>query len=139
MLPISLHSALTTTAHGNARQTAIVYCEDNFTRFDGKTANGLVRSSKKSRILSVIDSSLAGRDAGAALGEATAGIPIVADLASALAAADTLPDLLIFGLAPLSGLMSEADRAVVLAAIAAGISVVSGLHEFLSDDPQISA
>lgn len=140
MLPGSLHTILDSVAPPtDARQSAIVYCEGNFARIDGKTANGLVRSSERYRILSVIDSTLTGEDAGIALGEAAAGIPLVADLTAALAASDDLPDVLIFGLAPLSGLMSEADRAVVLAAVAAGIGVVSGLHEFLVDDPEISA
>ncbi len=125
--------------NSDARQTAVVYCEGNFNRIDGKTANGLVRSSEKYRILSVIDSTLAGNDAGIALGTADAGIPIVANLAAAVLAARQLPDVLVFGLAPLSGLMSKEDRAVVLAAVNAGISVVSGLHEFLSDDPEFSA
>lgn len=140
MLPDSLQAIFdTTTPPDDARQSAVVYCEGNFTRVDGKTANGLVRSSQRYRIFSVIDSTRAGEDAGTALGEAAAGIPIVADLGAALAAADALPDVLIFGLAPLSGMMSEADRAVVLAAVAAGIGVVSGLHEFLADDPEIAA
>ncbi|AMC99424.1 DUF1611 domain-containing protein [Halomonas chromatireducens] len=140
MLPDSLQAILgSATPPDDARQSAVVYCENNFTRIDGKTANGLVRSSERYRILSVIDSTLTGEDAGSALGEAAAGIPIVADLSAALTAADSLPDVLIFGLAPLSGLMSEADRAVVLAAVAAGVGVVSGLHEFLADDPEISA
>lgn len=140
MLPDSLYVFFdTTTPPHDARQSAVVYCEGNFTRVDGKTANGLVRSSQRYRIFSVIDSTRAGEDAGTALGETAAGIPIVADLEAALAAADVLPDVLIFGLAPLSGMMSEADRSVVLAAVAAGIGVVSGLHEFLADDPEIAA
>ena len=47
------------------RPTAVVYCEANFGRTDGKTANGLVRHSERYEILSVIDSTCAGRDAGA--------------------------------------------------------------------------
>lgn len=49
--------------------TAIVYCEGNFAALDGKTANGLVRSSEKYRILSVIDSEKAGLDTGMVLDE----------------------------------------------------------------------
>ena len=41
--------------------TAIVYCEGNFGKIDGKTANGLVRHSQAYRILSVIDSTSAAR------------------------------------------------------------------------------
>ena len=49
-----------TPAHGSDQPTAVVYCEANFGRTDGKTANGLVRSSERYRILSVIDSTQAG-------------------------------------------------------------------------------
>lgn len=120
------------------RPSAVVYCQGQFTRIDGKTANGLVRSSERYRILAVIDSTLASQDAGTALGDAVAGIPVVADLAAALALAER-PDVLIVGLAPLSGLLSGPDRAAVLGAVDAGLHVVSGLHEFLADDPEISA
>ncbi|WP_249975848.1 DUF1611 domain-containing protein [Vreelandella olivaria] len=140
MLPSSLKAIFNAdSGNDDSRQSAIVYCEANFTRIDGKTANGLVRSSERYRILAVIDSTMAGKDAGVALGTEAAGIPIVSDLQAALLAADIRPDVLIFGLAPLSGLMSKADRSVVLDALDAGISVVSGLHEFLADDPEMAA
>ncbi|MEO0916222.1 MAG: DUF1611 domain-containing protein, partial [Pseudomonadota bacterium] len=48
-------------------RTAVVYCEGNFGRIDGKTANGLVRYSQAYRILSVIDSTAVGRDSGQVL------------------------------------------------------------------------
>ena len=46
--------------------SAIVYCEGNFAKIDGKTANGLVRHSEAYRILSVIDSTHSGKDSGLA-------------------------------------------------------------------------
>lgn len=49
------------------KETAIVYCENNFGTMDGKTANGLVRSSRKFEIVGVIDSKKAGLDAGECL------------------------------------------------------------------------
>ena len=115
--------------------TAVVYCEANFGAVDGKTANGLVRHSEKYEIVSVIDSEKAGRDAGEVLGERARGIPICADLASAIAAARRVPDVFIFGIAPASGLLSVHERGVVLEAMAGGMDIVSGLHEFLGDDP----
>lgn len=44
-----------------ARQpkTAIIYCEENFGRIDGKTANGLIRYSENYKIIAVIDSTKA--------------------------------------------------------------------------------
>ena len=119
--------------------TAVVYCEGNFGAIDGKTANGLVRHSEKYKILSVIDSTQAGLDSGAALGGDSNAIPICRDLTEALAIAVGVPDYLIFGIAPASGMLSPADRRLVLKAISLGMGIVSGLHEFLNDDPEFAA
>jgi uncharacterized NAD-dependent epimerase/dehydratase family protein len=121
------------------RSTAIVYCEANFGAPDGKTANGLVRHSETYEILSVIDSAQAGLDAGSVLGEKPNGIAVCRDLAEAVAHAGGAPDYFIFGVAPTSGLLSALERGVVLEAIAAGMNVVNGLHEFLNDDPEFAA
>lgn len=135
-------------ARAAVQPTAVIYCEGNFGKVDGKTANGLVRSSDRYRIVAVIDSTQAGADAGIALSGEHAGIPVVASLAAAIAAVaqgsddiagwPSRPDALIFGLAPLSGLMSPSDREAVLEAVTAGLDVVSGLHEFLNDDLEIA-
>lgn len=119
--------------------TAVVYCEGNFGAIDGKTANGLVRCSENYEILSVIDSTRAGQDAGAVLGDAPNGIPVYRDLEEALAHADRSPDYLIFGMAPASGMLSLQERGVVLEAIRRGLNIVNGLHEFLNDDPEFAA
>ncbi len=121
------------------RPTAVVYCEGNFADIDGKTANGLVRSSERYRIVAVIDSTQADQDAGQVLDGFDVGIPIVSSLTDAIRVMGERPELFIFGLAPLSGLMSRPERAAVLEAILAGLDIVSGLHEFLNDDPEISA
>lgn len=122
-----------------ARPTAVVYCEANFGRLDGKTANGLVRSSERYEIISVIDSTRSGLDAGVVLDEKPNGIPVVNDMAEALTLAAGIPDFFIFGMAPSSGMLSPVERALVLDAISIGMSIVNGLHEFLNDDPEFAA
>ncbi|MFN3233400.1 MAG: DUF1611 domain-containing protein [Alphaproteobacteria bacterium] len=119
--------------------TAIVYCEGNFGAPDGKTANGLIRHSEKYKILSVIDSQKTGQDSGVVLGDAPNAIPICRDLADAIAQAGDMPGYFIFGVAPLSGMLSPHERGVVLDAIALGMNIVNGLHEFLNDDPEFAA
>lgn len=119
--------------------TAVVYCEGNFGELDGKTANGLVRHSDRYQVLSVIDSRRAGSDAGAVLDGAPNGIPVHRDLRAAIAALGGAPDHFIFGVAPASGLLSPTERAVVLDAIALGMHIVNGLHEFLNEDPEFVA
>jgi len=119
--------------------TAVVYCEGFFGTCDGKTANGLVRHSEKYEILSVIDSSKVGLDAGAYLDDKPNGIPVCADLAEAIALAGGVPDFFILGMAPLSGMLSPRERDVVLDAMGRGMSIVNGLHEFLNEDPEFVA
>jgi len=119
--------------------SAVVYCEGQFGEQDGKTGNGLVRHSEKYAILSVIDSRCAGSDAGTHLDGIPNGIPVVASLAAAIADAGEVPDYLICGLAPADGLLSGAQRVVLLDGIARGMHVINGLHEFLNDDAEFVA
>lgn len=119
--------------------TAIVYCEAQFGEQDGKTANGLVRHSEKYKILSVLDSHQAGRDAGTFLDGVANDIPILRDLAEAIAHAGSVPDYLICGVAPADGLLSDEQRIVLLDGISRGMHVINGLHEFLNDDAEFVA
>ncbi len=128
-----------TRATAGSRPTAIVYCEGQFGAIDGKTANGLVRHSDKYRVLSVIDSHKAGLDTGVILGGRPNAIPVCRDLADAVGQGGVAPDYLILGMAPATGMLSPRERVVVLEAIEHGLSIVSGLHEFLSDDPELVA
>ena len=67
------------------------------------------------------------------------GIPIYRDLGTALAHAGRAPNHLIFGIDPASGMLSPAERRLLLRASGYGINIVNGLHEFLNDDPEFKA
>jgi uncharacterized NAD-dependent epimerase/dehydratase family protein len=134
--PESVHDAVASLPLGTS---AVVYCEGQFGEQDGKTANGLVRHSEKYEILSVIDSCQAGADTGTFLDGAANGIPVLTDLAEAIAHAGRVPDYLICGVAPADGLLSPAQRVVLLDGIARGMHIISGLHEFLTDDAEFVA
>lgn len=121
---------------------AVVYCEGAFNTTNGKTAHGLVRFSQRYRVLSVIDSRHAGQDAGMILDQRNSGIPVLFALEEAVTSAGTLgQDLqfLVIGLAPDGGRLSPQARSDVCQAIELGMNVDSGLHDFLSEDPEISA
>lgn len=115
-------------------EPAVVYCEKSFGSMDGKTANGLVRFSQKYNIVAVVDSEKAGMDAGEVLDGLTNGIPICKTLSEALGQLEIPPLHFIIGMAPLTGMLSEADRTVLFQAMEQGMNIVNGLHEFLTED-----
>jgi uncharacterized NAD-dependent epimerase/dehydratase family protein len=122
-----------------AGTSAIVYCEGQFGEQDGKTANGLVRHSEKYQILGVIDSKHTGADAGMLLDGAANGIPVLGSLDEAIGCIGEVPDYLICGVAPADGLLSAAQRKVLLDGVASGMHIINGLHEFLNDDVEFVA
>ncbi|KZN30854.1 EBNA-1 nuclear protein [Pseudoalteromonas luteoviolacea CPMOR-2] len=119
--------------------TAIIYCEANFTKSDGKTANGLIRHSSKFRILSVIDSEMAGLDSGLVLDNKRNGIPIYSSLNEAFEMTNEPINFFIYGLAHSNGLLSNSDRQVMLEAMSLGMNIVNGLHQYLNDDSEFIA
>jgi uncharacterized NAD-dependent epimerase/dehydratase family protein len=118
---------------------AIVYCQGAFNTPNGKTANGLVRFTRRYRVLCVVDATYAGRDAGEVLDGKPCGIPILPDMATALRETGTQAQYFVIGIAPDGGRLPSQAREDVASALAAGLHVDSGLHDFLSDDPRLAA
>ncbi len=119
--------------------TALVLCDGYFRTPNGKTAHGLVRGSDRYRILGLVDPPTAGRDAGEALDGKARGIPIYASISEALERCSAKPDYAIVGVATAGGVFTPGLRALLLEAIERGLSIVNGLHEFASDDGELSA
>ncbi|MDZ7289907.1 MAG: DUF1611 domain-containing protein [candidate division KSB1 bacterium] len=115
---------------------ALVLCEGAFGTLNGKTAHGLVRFTNRYKILGVIDSTHAGRDAGEILDGKPCGIPIYANLAAALAVHHGKVEYFVIGLAPDGGMLPASYHSIIAEAIHAGLNIDSGLHEFLSDEPE---
>ncbi|WP_083464379.1 DUF1611 domain-containing protein [Phaeobacter sp. 11ANDIMAR09] len=134
--PIHMRVSMSETTHNT--KTAIVYCEGNFAEVDGKTANGLVRHSETYEVLAVIDSKYEGQDSGQILDGVANQIPVLGNLHQVKECQKTLPQTLIYGMAPSSGTLSKDDRKVILDAISLGMNIVIGLHEYLSDDFEIA-
>ncbi len=116
------------------KETALIYCENQFGLVDGKTATGLVRHSEIYTIVGVIDSSLAGKDAGEELGEEKNGIPIFINLEDALSKLANIPDCYIYGKAPIDAYISDEERTLIIEAMENGMDIINGLHQFFSED-----
>ena len=120
------------------KERALVYCENQFGLVDGKTAAGLVRHSDTYTIVGVLDSSLAGKDAGEELGDKKNGIPIFASLDEALDSLPEVPNCYIYGKAPLDAYISPEERLLVLEAMETGMDIINGLHQFFSEDREFA-
>jgi len=120
-----------------AEGNAIVYCEGAFGTTNGKTAHGLIRRSERYKVICVVDSRCAGADAGQLLDGKPCGIPVHGDIPSAIAGAGESgapATHLVVGLAPDGGRMTAHCRDDIAAAIELGLNIVSGLHDFVSED-----
>jgi uncharacterized NAD-dependent epimerase/dehydratase family protein len=129
---------MSTFPEGNA----IVYCRGAFGTTYGKTAHGLVRRTARYRVLSVVDDKLAGKDAGIVIDGVPADIPIFADIPQAVEASRKTPHPathLVIGLATDGGYIPNDVKVDIAHAITLGLSIDSGLHEFLSEDPTVAA
>ncbi len=98
-----------------------------------KTASCLIRY-RPEEVVAVLDSAHRGGDIHALLGVGR-GLPIIGSLSEAPAGANTL----VIGIAPPGGKIPQPWRAIILEAIERGMEVVSGLHDFLSDDAEFAA
>jgi len=119
-------------------ETALVLCEASFNRTGGKTAAGLVRHSLRFEIVGILDSTLAGKDAGEILDGKRAGIPIFSSVTDAFGKLKKKPDYLIIGVATVGGMLPKAFRPAIREALKNGVNIISGLHEWLALDPEFS-
>jgi uncharacterized NAD-dependent epimerase/dehydratase family protein len=97
-----------------------------------KTASCVIRY-KPEEVVALLDTTQPGKTSQELLGIGGA-IPVVAKLADAPGA-----NTLLIGIAPAGGKLPAAWRSILLEAIDRGMNLVSGLHDFLSNDPEISA
>jgi uncharacterized NAD-dependent epimerase/dehydratase family protein len=104
---------------------------------DAKTAHGLIRGSERFTIIGVVDGpETAGEDAGILLDGEKRNIPVFVSFKEAILQIPSI-DFLIIGVATVGGILPSNMLEVVIEAINAGVSIVNGLHEYLSDKPAL--
>lgn len=111
---------------------ALLLAHDKLDPLWAKTAVCILRYNP-GRAVAVVDRSNAGKDAGAFVGAVGKDIPIVSSVKAGLRFS---PDELIIGIAPVGGRLPDAWRDDIRTALERGMTVISGLHQFLADDPE---
>ncbi len=120
----------------DVRTPTVVLAEGEFGGTGGKTANGVTLHSEIFDVKVVIDSNAAGQLAEDVLGTDTGeDIPVVASMEEAL---EQVPQAtaLVIGVAPAGGNLPPEWQSDIKTAMRHGCSVISGLHVFLSEDPE---
>lgn len=116
--------------------TAIVLTGGLLKTGDAKTAHGLIRESIRFKIVGIVDEKNAGYDAGILLDGKHRGIPVFKNIADAL---PLNPDYCVVGVATTGGVFPESMITDVKQAIENRISIVNGLHDYLSERADIVA
>jgi len=112
----------------------LVIAEGSFGPETSKTANSAVRYLPE-RVVAVLDSKAPGSTVQEVLGFGGS-IPVVKTFEDGLKLG---PTAIMIGIAPAGGQLPPAWRGWLLTAIDRGMSIWSGLHTFIGDDPEFSA
>jgi uncharacterized NAD-dependent epimerase/dehydratase family protein len=113
----------------------VILTEGQFAAHNAKTAFGVIRFGTEP-VVAVLDSTIAGRNASEWLPGHD--IPAVATLDEALKLPRP-PTALLIGIAPTGGKLPAEWRSTILAALGSGLDVLSGLHQFVGEDPEFAA
>lgn len=122
---------MTVSSPGNHR--FLIIADGAFEPMTSKTANSCIRYFPE-RIVGVLDRRQAGRTVQDVLGFGGA-IPVVGDFEQGLALGGGATAVLV-GIAPPGGRLPEEWRAWIRLAIERRLEIWSGLHTFISDDPE---
>ena len=126
----------------DSERRIVILAEGQFGPHHGKTAMGVIRYGPDP-IVAVVDSTNATRNVREWLGDKPRfDIPIVATLDEALkigADAGKPATAMLIGIAPTGGKLPQSWRDTIIAAIEAGLDILSGLHTMIGDDPEFAA
>jgi uncharacterized NAD-dependent epimerase/dehydratase family protein len=121
------------------KSTAIVITGGYLDTSQAKTAHGLIRGTDRFSILAVIDEKNAGRDAGEVLDRQKRNIPVYSSIADFVTKGRQKAQYCIIGVATKGGLIPQSLRDQLKEALQNGISLVNGLHEYISDIPELAS
>jgi uncharacterized NAD-dependent epimerase/dehydratase family protein len=103
-----------------------------------KTAHGLIRGTDRFTIVGVIDDKHPSKDAGELLDGKKRNIPVYASIPDFIKTSSTKAAYCIVGVATKGGLIPDSLRVLLKEALTHGLGIVNGLHEYVSDIPELA-
>jgi uncharacterized NAD-dependent epimerase/dehydratase family protein len=104
----------------------------------GKTAHGLIRGTERFNILAVIDEKFAGKDAGEILDGRKRNIPVYDSISNFVKSSKEKAKYCIIGVATKGGVIPDSLRKLLKEALDNGLGLVNGLHDYISDHPELA-
>ncbi len=120
------------------KPSAIILTNGLLSHSSAKTAHGLIRGTDRFNIVGIIDRDHVGKDLSSIMGMKVREIPIYAQVEDAIQQQKTPIDYVIVGVAPKGGKLPPDMKSILSECLKKGISIVSGLHEFLSEIPELA-
>lgn len=104
-----------------------------------KTAHGLIRGTDRFTIVGIIDENSAGKDAGEVLDGKRRNIPVYRSLPEFFEKSPVPASTCIIGVATKGGVIPDSMRLVLKEALEHNFNLVNGLHEYISDIPELAS
>ena len=120
------------------KTNAIIITAGHLDSSNGKTAHGLIRGTERFNIVAVIDDKHPGKDAGTVLDGKNRNIPIFSTIQDFIKAGKEKAIFGIVGVATKGGLIPDSLRATLKEVLINGMGIVNGLHEYVSDIPELA-
>jgi uncharacterized NAD-dependent epimerase/dehydratase family protein len=120
------------------KKNAVIITGGLLDTISAKTAHGLIRGTERFNIVGVIDSRFPGQDAGEVLDGKKRGIKIFSSVEEFSGSSAVKAEYCIVGVATKGGVIPESLRTVLATALQHGYGIVNGLHEYVSDIPELA-
>lgn len=120
------------------KSNAIVITGGYLASSNAKTAHGLIRGTERFNVLAIIDEKFPGADAGEILDKKKRNIPVYATIAEALKTLKEPVKYCVIGVATKGGVIPETLRVMIKEALESNLSIVNGLHDYVSDNEELA-
>ena len=120
------------------KSNAIILTAGYLDSYSGKTAHGLIRGTDRFNIVGVIDKKHTGKDAGEILDGKHRNIPVYGSISEFSKQGSVKTEYCIIGVATKGGVIPDSLRILLREALDNGLSLVNGLHDYISDHPDLA-
>ena len=119
------------------KRNAILITGGYLASSNAKTAHGLIRGTDRFTIVGVVDDNSAGKDAGEVLDGRHRNIPVYSSIDDFNKQSKQKATYCIVGVATKGGVIPDSLRLILKEALANNFNLVNGLHEYVSDIPEL--